>query len=320
MGWTIVAALLACLFSAWPSLADDRGWGYLIDKLITDGVDRQQVVRTFEDRRVPPFDGLDFSLQRPREPRSLYRHFLRASSVAAARRCHARHADAFETTERSSNVPASVLAAILFVESGCGQNTGSSLILYRLARLAMANAPDNLDRNRARYTASDGQLDPVTGARLQERARYLEDTFYPEVRATFAIASRMGVDPLDIRGSPSGAFGYPQFLPTSYLEYGADGDGDGEVSLYNTADAAASTARYLVQHGWHSGLSAAQRRAVIWEYNRSAAYVDTVMTLAARIDGAPARRPRQNKSRARRGSHTHTTVACPTQREASAPL
>jgi membrane-bound lytic murein transglycosylase B len=305
MGWTIVAALLACLFSPWPSLADDRGWGYLIDKLITDGVDRQQVVRVFEDRRVPPFTGLGFSLQRPREPRSLYRRFLRASSLSLARRCRARYADVFETTQRSSDVPASVLAAILFVETGCGQNTGSYVILYRLARLAMANAPENFERNRIRYAASDGTVDSATEAQLQARARYLEDTFYPEVRATFAIANRMGVNPLDIHGSPSGAFGYPQFLPTNYLEYGVDGDGDGEVSLYNTADAAASMAQYLVQHGWHRGLTAAQRRAVIWEYNRSEAYVDTVLTLAARIDGVPASKPRQSRLRAQRGPRTH---------------
>jgi len=40
--------------------------------------------------------------------------------------------------------------------------------------------------------------------------------FYPEVRAVFTLADVEAVDPLEIRGSGSGAFGYPQFLPTSF--------------------------------------------------------------------------------------------------------
>lgn len=282
------AVFLALTLVPLPSAGvGNQGWTYLIDKLLGDGVDREQVIQAFNDPRMPPFIGVDFSLARPHEPRSLYRRFLRWSSIISARRCRLQHADDFELAARSFSVPANVLAAILFVESGCGRNTGSHPILPRLARLAMANEPENLQRNLARFAASDGTLDPSTDAQVRARARYLEDTFYPEVRATFAVANRFGVKPLDIRGSTGGAFGYPQFLPSSYLRHGTDGDGDGRVSLYDTADAAASTANYLVGHGWHPGLTAAQRRAVIWQYNRSEAYVDTVLALSARIDGVP---------------------------------
>jgi len=286
--------------------ADDRSWNYLIEKLVADGVPRERVVAAFSDPRVAPFAGLEFSANPPRESRALYRRFLRPSSIAAARRCRLRYAEAFEAAERAHGVSANVLAAILYVESGCGRNTGSSLILYRLARLAMANEPDNLHQNIERFATADGELDPVTVAKLRARARYLEATFYPEVRALFDVADRMGVDPLSIRGSGSGAFGYPQFLPTSYLQYGTDGDGDGHVSLYQTADAVASCARYFAGHGWRPDASAAQRRAAVWEYNHSAAYVDTVLTLAARI-GKPAaassRRPAQRKHAPPRGHH-----------------
>lgn len=277
--------------------ADDRGWGYLIDKLSNDGLPPEEVVGAFAAPRMPPFTGLDFSPYPPRERAALYRRFLRESSVALARRCRRLHADAFEAATRSSAVPASLLAAILYVETGCGRNTGSHPILYRLARLAMANEPGNLRRNLARYAKRDGTLDAATALRVRARARYLEDRFYPEVRATFAVARRMGVSPLDIRGSLSGAFGYPQFLPTSYLRYGTDGNQDGRVSLYDTADSAASAAHYLVAYGWRSGLTPTQRRQVIWQYNRSDPYIDTVLTLAARIDGAPARGTRKRNRR-----------------------
>ena len=297
--WRAVLAtsFLCLLLAARTAGADDRGWTYLIDKLTDDGVQPEEVADAFADRRMPPFTGLDFSPYPPRERAALYRRFLRGSSVALAQRCRRLHADAFEAATRSSAVPASLLAAILYVETGCGRNTGSHPILYRLARLAMANEPHNLRRNLGYYANEDGTVDATTASRMRARARYLEDTFYPEVRATFAVAQRMGVSPLDIHGSLSGAFGYPQFLPTSYLRYGTDGNDDGRISLYDTADSAASAARYLVASGWRSDLTRTQRRQVIWQYNRSDAYVDTVLTLAARIDGPPAHRSRHGKRR-----------------------
>lgn len=285
------------------AFADERGWSYLIEKLVADGVERERVVAAFQDWRVEPFLGLDFSLNRPREPRRLYRRFLRPRGIAAGRRCRARFAEAFETAAQTHGVPADVLAAILFIESGCGRNTGSSVIFYRLARLAMANAPDNVRWNIERLSVDDARIE----ARVRERARTLEATFYPEVRALFDVADRLRVGPLEIHGSGSGAFGYPQFLPTSYLQYGADGDGDGQVSLYDTADAAASCARYLAGHGWGAGLSRAQRRAVIWQYNHSDAYVDTVLALAARIGAPPPTHPRSTVARARRRSPRRKT-------------
>lgn len=282
----LVGVFVSAALSA-PAAADDRGWGYLIDKLIADGLDRGRVVRTFEDPRLGKFTGIKFSASRPHERRSLYRRFLRPRSVVAARRCRARYAAAFEDAQRTQGVTADLLAAILFVETGCGRNAGSHVVLTRLAHLAMANEPQNFERNLARFDDGNG-VDPAVEAGLREHARYLERTFYPEVRALFAVADRLGVDPLAIRGSKGGAFGYPQFLPTSYLADGIDADGDGRVRLDMPADAAASCARYLVHHGWRATQSVAQRRTVIWQYNHSDAYVDTILTLAARMRGSAA--------------------------------
>ena len=100
----------------------------------------------------------------------------------------------------------------------------------------------------------------------------------------FTIADRLGIDPLSIRGSGAGAFGLAQFLPTSYLSYGVDGDRNGRVSLFSPDDAIASCANYLKAHGWRSGLSHAERREVIWHYNRSDPYIDTVLALASRLN------------------------------------
>jgi membrane-bound lytic murein transglycosylase B len=258
-------------------------WSYLVDKLAADGIDRERATRLFADPRMPPFTGLDFSLV-AHEPRALYRGFLRGPSLAAARSCRRAHAASFEAAERTTGVPAEVIAAIIHVETGCGRNTGSSPIAYRLARLAMANEPTNLGRNIDRLASPSSEL----AWRVRERARYLEDTFYPEVRALFELGDRLHVDPLTLEGSASGALGVPQFLPTNYLRYGTDGDDDGRVDLFDIADAAASCGRYLVAHGWRAGLSEPGRRQVIWRYNRSDAYVDAVLAIARSMAGPPA--------------------------------
>jgi membrane-bound lytic murein transglycosylase B len=279
------AALAIVLIASAVARAEEPGasWSYLVDKLVADGIERERAVRLFADPRMPAFTGLDFSLG-AHESRALYRPLLKPRSIAAARRCRAEFASSFDAAERRTGVPASVIAAILHVETACGRHTGSTPIVYRLARLAMANEPANLGANVARVAGDD----PALARRMRERARYLEDTFYPEVRAVFDLGDRLGVDPLTLRGSSSGAFGVPQFLPTSYVRYATDADGDGRADLFDLADAATSCGRYLAAEGWRAGLTSSGRRAVIWRYNRSDAYVSTVLAIAQAIE-SPAR-------------------------------
>jgi membrane-bound lytic murein transglycosylase B len=262
---------------------DARTWAYVIDKLADDGIDCRQVLRVFSDPRFPPFDGLSFSLV-PGESRAPYRQLLSASSVARARSCYHEHERALRAAERRHGVPAGVVAAIVHVESACGRNTGRSRILPRLARLAMANDPANLYANVRRHTyGRQGASRDDVERRTRARAVVLEEIFYPEVRASFVIAQRGRFDPLNMMGSYAGAFGIPQFLPTSYLLHGEDGNGDGSVSLFDHDDAIASCAKYLAAHGWKPGMSPAEKRKVVWEYNHSDAYIDTVLALSERL-------------------------------------
>lgn len=262
--------------------ARSKGWGWMIDRLAADGVPRERAARAFADARMPSFAGLSFGLH-PREPHSLYRHFLRADSIGRAQRCAASNAFALAEAERVHGVDAAVVGAILYVESACGRNTGGSMVLHRLARLAMANEPRNVARNLARNTPPSGAIDPAVAERVRERARYLEAIFYPQVVATFEVADRTGIDPLALRGSGAGAFGFTQFLPLNYIAFGTDGNGDGRVSLYDVDDATASTARFLKSYGWRPRMTREQKREVVWHYNRSDAYIDAVLGLADRI-------------------------------------
>jgi membrane-bound lytic murein transglycosylase B len=58
-------------------------------------------------------------------------------------------------------------------------------------------------------------------------------------------------DPVEIKGSWAGAIGFPQFMPAS-MTYAEDGDGDGEIDLFNMHDAIMSVANYLFRHHYSS--------------------------------------------------------------------
>jgi len=144
--------------------------------------------------------------------------------------------------------------------------------------------------------------------------------FYPEVKAVFDLSEQMRVDPLELRGSGSGALGIPQFLPRSYLWYGVDGNQDGSVSLYDPDDAIPSCAKYLQHYGWKPGLSRTEQRNVVWGYNHSDAYIDTVLWLADEVQSPspePTSEPAQVVKRSSRGrarARTKVTHATATTR------
>ena len=284
---TLAAAVVATsiLFGGapTPARADVRGWSYLMDKLEADGLPRSRIQKVFRDPRMKRHSHLDYGLY-PKESSRLYRGFRSRSSIAGARRCRARYAREFERAEKRFGVPASVLASIFHVETRCGENKGRDVAVYRLARLAMANEPKNVTRNIKRHQREEPRSKwPKIEARTRERGQYLEETFYPEVLAGFQIGQKLGIDPLGIIGSKAGAFGIPQFLPSSYIRFAVDGNGNGRVSLHEPADAAYSAANFLMNYGWRPGISTKEKRAVIWNYNRSDAYIDTILFLSDQI-------------------------------------
>ncbi|MCB9997580.1 MAG: lytic murein transglycosylase [Methylobacteriaceae bacterium] len=78
--------------------------------------------------------------------------------------------------------------------------------------------------------------------------------FRGELMSTLKIMQRGDLEAADLWGSWAGAFGHTQFMPSTYLRLGVDGDGDGRSDLVNSVpDALHSTANYLRKAGWASG-------------------------------------------------------------------
>ncbi|WP_082051016.1 lytic murein transglycosylase [Rouxiella chamberiensis] len=78
-----------------------------------------------------------------------------------------------------------------------------------------------------------------------------EAFFTKELMASLKIIDQGKATSDMLKGSWAGAMGQSQFMPSSYLRYGADGDGDGKIDIWNnTDDVYASTANYLSTEGW----------------------------------------------------------------------
>ncbi|MBX7143575.1 MAG: lytic murein transglycosylase [Oligoflexia bacterium] len=258
-----------------------RGWGFLVEKLRQDGISESTLRTVYQDKRMPRFTDIPFSLQ-PRETHSMYVRFLTQGPLSIAKSFLDRHKKLFGEAERTFGVSRNVIAAIFLVETQAGTFTGKELVINRLSRLASIAEPNNLLFNYDRLRKLDTS---VTFERVKERASYLEETFYPEVKALLEISRRQRIDLLELRGSGAGAFGIPQFLPSSYLRFGVDANRDGLISLFHESDAIWSTANYLSSMGWNDASSTEDKQKVIWKYNHSQAYVDTVLSIADRLSG-----------------------------------
>jgi membrane-bound lytic murein transglycosylase B len=195
------------------------------------------------------------------------------------------HANDFKRAENDFNVDAEVIAAIISVESDLGKNTGRHIIFYRLARLANCRDQNNVTKNYARLK----QIQPdVTFSQVQSRATKLEEMFLPEV-ISILDSCNQGCDLFKLIGSPAGAFGIPQFLPSSYQKFAVDFNNNQKRTLFEVSDSIGSIANYLKSHGWAKNASDQDKMKAIWHYNHSQPYVDTVFQIYKELVKARAR-------------------------------
>ncbi len=144
---------------------------------------------------------------------------FRGDRVALGRRQLEANSTTLASASARSGVPAQVIAAVWGIETSYGRVTGDHDLVAALATLTY-----------------DG------------RRRAL---FERELDAAVRMVGEGHVTRSAMRGSWAGAFGQLQFLPSSYLAWGRDGDGDGRVDVWRSLpDVFSSIGAYLGEHGW----------------------------------------------------------------------
>jgi lytic murein transglycosylase len=116
------------------------------------------------------------------------------------------------------------------------------------------------------------------------------ELFQGELIAALQIVQRGDLPLRDMVGAYAGEIGQTQFLPSSYVKYGVDFDGNGHVDLrHSVPDVLASTANLLHTAGWQTGApygaGTANFEGAMREWNRSEIYRKTMVLMAQKIAG-----------------------------------
>ena len=173
-----------------------------------------------------------------------------------ARQRLTRHKAVFDRVEQRFGVPREIIVAIWGLETNFGADTsGRFSIIRSLATLAY-------DCRRSAF-------------------------FTPQFLDSIRIVQRGDMTPAQMRGGWAGEIGQTQFLPSPYIKYAVDFDGDGRRDLVNSVpDILASTANFLKGHGWRTGGSWEPGSAnynVIRDWNRAQVYQRTISVMATRL-------------------------------------
>lgn len=162
----------------------------------------------------------------------------------------------FAKIEQRYGVPAGPLLAIWGMETGFGNYLGKQHTLSAAATLAY-------DCRRSEF-------------------------FTNELYAALQLIQRGDLSPNAV-GAMHAEIGQTQFLPSSVLKYGADGDGNGHIDMVGSrADALASTANFLKAHGWRAGAGYQQGQpnyGAIQGWNAASVYQQAIAIMGKAIDG-----------------------------------
>ena len=140
--------------------------------------------------------------------------------VQTAREKRAQHGDLLARVQDKYGVPPGIVVAVWGLESNFGRFSGVRPTIQTLATLA---------------------YDPRRSV-----------LFRSELFDALKILDSGDVEPSAMRGSWAGALGQPQFMPSSFLLYAQDFDGDGKRDIWkSTPDVFASIANYLAAYGWN---------------------------------------------------------------------
>jgi len=143
--------------------------------------------------------------------------------VQAGKQKLAQHRAVLNRVEQAYGVPAETVVAVWGVESNYGDISGKYPLLQALGTLSCEG----------------------------RRQSYFRGEFFAAMR----ILQRGDLNQDQLYGSWAGAFGHTQFMPSTYERLAVDFDGDGRRDLVSsTADALASTANFLKQAGWQTGM------------------------------------------------------------------
>ncbi|MEA2109390.1 MAG: lytic murein transglycosylase [Pseudomonadota bacterium] len=208
------------------------------------------------------------------EKQASYDYFLTEKPLDLALEFLKNNAVWLEKMEHRFLVSKELVAAIFLLESHFGTNGGRYPLLKVFTSLSLCDQEPLL---RQTYDLLKQSYPEIDYQWLAKRAARKSSWAYGQLKALLKMRQRVNI--AQLKGSWAGAFGIPQFIPSSFLSYAVDGNDDGTIDLYLYQDAAASVMNYLNRHGWKEKMTSEKEEKVIWSYNHSKLYVQTILAI-----------------------------------------
>ena len=257
---------------------------YVRAQLETEGFSKgfiKQVLKTYEPKGYEEVLRLNTILYLKK---SDY-HGIQVTDQAAkeVRQFSEKNKVALEKAQAAYKVPSEVIASLLFIESRFGKTIGNyhiPSVYLHIIQAPKKNVQDYLLSQTYRYTDSITETDKQEIlARTERKAAWAMG----ELKALEKVYSWKWDIGSGFRGSFSGAFGMPQFLPSSYIKWSRSMNPPAQPNLDDAADAIQSVGHYLSDHGWKTEKADSQVPALM-KYNNSKDYAKAILSLAEKID------------------------------------
>jgi len=272
--------MIFLLFSVSSWAASELSRQFIEERLVEKGLDKAQVQSMIYDPRISlrpdiVIQNLFYSSPKGTEEEPTIMN-INPQRIKDGRAFIKEHVESLSSVEKRFGTSPRIVTAILIVESRLGTYPMRYNVVTAYTNLALLLDPDYFSQIQQEYADKYPLLnDRATITRAQGRANWALTELYHLA----LIANNLGIDPLNIMGSFAGALGPAQFIPSTFRNYGVDGDGDGIVNPFNMEDATASMGHYLKSSGWSEDACISKKRNAVWHYNRSQVYVNTVMML-----------------------------------------
>lgn len=190
--------------------------------------------------------------------------------------------DMLSKAEKRFGVPKETIAALLWLETQHGVLKGEFHVASVFVHVVQSSRPDVQAWlvDLAKQDQSFADLKPKEIKKLlAERAQKKFKWALEELKELQEIFRDDREYLIDLHGSFAGAFGMPQFLPSSYNSWALSADKHKEPDLYDTNDAIMSVANYLRSNGWRKSNSKTYTKALL-KYNNSKDYAATILELS----------------------------------------
>jgi len=250
---------------------------FLVSLFRASGFDEAYLKSVFKDERIRFMPDLVkqnvINIEKPFS----YKQFLEPAAISRAKNFLRTWRTSLKIAEQKYGVDKEIIAAICLVESRFGRYKGTDPVISVFSSMLLGDQEKRKEKILTTFKTEKEKEN--YSKRLKKKSGWAK----AELLALFEMEKKFKVNIYELNGSYAGAFGIPQFLPSSYLHWARAADNGSRPNLDYEPDVIVSVSNYLKAHGWKKGQAKEKNRKAVWAYNHSKVYVETILEVADKL-------------------------------------